>query len=452
MGRVSVIAGSAFRAALYSVAVFLGILALGAGLTYQSVRRSLIEDLQAHTLTARSLLLEVHAAGGRDASLDSVRTLSTRLGARRQVIAVYDGDGTLLAGNIDVRPVAEGWQELSSPAFRDAVGYPDISVIVSRLDDLTLVIGRTLETEDRVLGRLLGSLAGLALLVTIALFGIGSVLSRRAGRKLDAMAATLDRVARGEMDARLPVNAGVDNIDQVAVRMNLHLDRLAALVATTRSTASALAHDLRTPLARATLAVERAAARAGDAAAQDALAAAETELASLAATFDTILRIVRIGAETPLDGAQVDAAALLADLAESFAPLAEDSGLDLRLALPAGLPAIRGDEAMLRQMLVNLIGNALAHCPPGTILTLSAEPVAPSRVALVVADSGPGIPEPERTRVTELFYRLDRSRTTEGSGLGLALVKAIASRHGGSLSLLDNRPGLRAVVDLPAAR
>jgi signal transduction histidine kinase len=138
-------------------------------------------------------------------------------------------------------------------------------------------------------------------------------------------------------------------------------------------------------------------------------------------------------------------------LVEIFGPVAEERGIKLELAAPDDSNLLRGDVSMLRQMVANLIENALAYCPAGATITLSAEPRSGGRVALVVADTGPGIPEEERSRVTEPFYRGDADKANRGTGLGLSIVQAIVARHGARLELLDNRPGLRVVVEFPPA-
>lgn len=110
---------------------------------------------------------------------------------------------------------------------------------------------------------------------------------------------------------------------------------------------------------------------------------------------------------------------------------------------------VHGDRELLTQMFVNLVENAIRHCPRVTEIALLIS-AASGHVRAVVSDSGPGIPEDECDKVFRRLYRLDKSRTTAGSGLGLSLVRAIADLHGGEVELMDNRPGLKAEVVLPS--
>ncbi len=140
----------------------------------------------------------------------------------------------------------------------------------------------------------------------------------------------------------------------------------------------------------------------------------------------------------------LDLSALLTGAVEDFAPAAADRGQLLLAEVPAGLQ-LTGDREQLTQMLVNLLDNAIRHAGAGARITVSAH-ASNAALEIVVADTGPGIPAAERDNVLRPFYRLESSRTTEGSGLGLSLVAVIAKRHDATLALADNGPGLRVTI------
>jgi signal transduction histidine kinase len=178
------------------------------------------------------------------------------------------------------------------------------------------------------------------------------------------------------------------------------------------------------------------------------LDAALEELDGILATFTALLRIAQLEAGPALEAGKapvVDLSATVATLAEAYQVAAEEAGRTLSAEV-APDQRVHGDQALLRQMLSNLLDNALAHGGPHVSVVLRPGPV------LEVADDGPGIPAEERPRVLRRFYRLDRSRGTPGSGLGLALVAAVARLHGAAPVLSDAEPGLRVTLDLSAAR
>jgi signal transduction histidine kinase len=145
---------------------------------------------------------------------------------------------------------------------------------------------------------------------------------------------------------------------------------------------------------------------------------------------------------------------LIADVTDLYAPLAEEAGLHLVQRDPIGekpgAPGYRlhGDRDLLFQALANLLDNAIKHSKSGGRVTLSLE-ASSDAFDLTVADQGPGIPAEEREKVLDRFYRLEASRTTKGSGLGLALAAAVARLHDGRIRLDDNGPGLKATIVLP---
>ena len=130
--------------------------------------------------------------------------------------------------------------------------------------------------------------------------------------------------------------------------------------------------------------------------------------------------------------------------------MGEDSGQRLKTVVEQ-VSLIHGDRELLTQMVANLIENSIRHCPTGADITIALGQEAGTPV-LCISDTGPGIPASEREKVFRRFYRLEASRTTPGSGLGLALVKAVADLHGASAELSDNNPGLRCTVRFHSAR
>jgi signal transduction histidine kinase len=217
-----------------------------------------------------------------------------------------------------------------------------------------------------------------------------------------------------------------------------------------RQVSNDIAHDLRTPLTRLRQRLEIVGGRATTVGEYQALVdRVLRDVDEILKTFAAMLRIAEIEAGTArIRFVEVDLSTMLRSIVELYSALAEDQGQSLAARIGHGI-TVRGDRELLTQMFVNLVENALRHTPAGTEIEVTAELIAGHPVC-VVADSGPGIPPAEREKVFRRFYRLDASRATAGSGLGLSLVAAIAGLHHVTVDLADNKPGLCVTLRFPA--
>jgi signal transduction histidine kinase len=253
------------------------------------------------------------------------------------------------------------------------------------------------------------------------------------------------------MSRRLPVTGSGDELDRVALSVNAVLDRLAALMETTRQITIDAAHDLKTPMTRL---LHRLAEAEGSPAAEAkaVLHSAAADAKQIITTFDALLRIAEIEA-----GARrarfdlVDLSDVVETVADAYGPEAEQAGQELETKIGPGL-SITGDRELLTQAFADLVENAIRHAGKGAKICLMAMSHA-ATVEAMVSDTGPGVPEADRERVLARFVRLEASRSTPGTGLGLTLVKAIADLHNARLALSNNDPGLRVTLTFaqPAA-
>ncbi len=275
-----------------------------------------------------------------------------------------------------------------------------------------------------------------ALVIALSLI-IGLVAGILAQRRLARINTTLASLADGDLTARTGNKRSGDDLDDIASQLDRTAAELESLVAQTRNLSASLAHDLRTPLARLRArlellpdGVER----------EDALEEAQR----LSEVFDTIMRVARIEAAQGRDGFEaVRLDELVAELAEIFGPVVEDSGKELKVVTSESV-SVQADKQMLVQAMANLIQNALVH--GGAEITLIAE-----GTSIGVADNGAGVDPEHYAEIVKPMVRLDKSRATEGSGLGLALVRAVADRHAADLHLSPqnadhNRPGLKVIL------
>ncbi len=315
-----------------------------------------------------------------------------------------------------------------------------------------LLVGRDIyaleETQKRIIQTLI-----LGFVITLLLGGAGGVvLSRRVMRRLESINTTSREIINGDLSRRIPLQHSGDEFDSLATNLNAMLDRIEDLMEGVRRVSDSIAHDLRTPLARLCNRLELLRSEAEKSGCNPDLAEqAMSDADGLLKTFNALLRIARI--ETRQHSETFSATnmdTLLHDVVELYEPLAEEKGQSLSLQAQAGV-FMQGDRDLLFQAMANLLDNAIKYTPSqGQIEITLGEQAGHGRIT--IADSGIGIPEAERQQVFQRFYRLEKSRTSPGSGLGLSLVEAVARIHGMTLWLEDNQPGLRVCCEFPATR
>jgi len=277
------------------------------------------------------------------------------------------------------------------------------------------------------------------------------VLGAYLRHRLSAMRVTAEAIMGGELDQRVPVGKRGDEFDRLAGLLNAMLNRIAELLDNLRQVSSDVAHDLRTPLARLRNGLESGLRHdlprdQRDAAIEQAISRSD-EVLSL---FSALLRLSEIEAgQLQQAFCCVDLARLTREMGDSYALAIADGGRHLICDL-AEEAVVFGDRELLAQALINLLDNAQIHTPPGTLIEMTLRRVG-TRVRLAVADNGPGVPAPDRLRLTRRFARMDTSRSRPGHGLGLSLVAAICNIHHARLEIADNRPGLAVSLDFALA-
>jgi signal transduction histidine kinase len=307
-----------------------------------------------------------------------------------------------------------------------------------------LLIGRDVQVRAQ-LRLMMADAMFWAAVIALVLGTVGAWAVRGLFRSMIAdVSATAVAVSAGDLTRRVRVGGHEDEFDLLAETINDMLDRISRLMDGVRQVSNAIAHDLRTPITRARTRLEDAALHARtEAELRAAIERATADLDGVVAVFQALLRIAEIEAGARRSAFHVfDLAPLLVDMAELYDAVAEERGITLKASLPEQLPGF-GDRDMVQQAVANLLDNALKFSPPGTTVTLTAR-TSSGGIQIVVADQGAGIPEADRARATERFFRGETARSTPGSGLGLSLVQAVAQLHGGVLTLGDAGPGLRA--------
>tara|TARA_R110000868_G_scaffold322583_3_gene583548 strand:+ start:10625 stop:12067 length:1443 start_codon:yes stop_codon:yes gene_type:complete len=323
-----------------------------------------------------------------------------------------------------------------------------------------LFVGLDVDEENRLVGRMLNTILAASALALALGVAAGIFVSRRFVRRLDDINMVARNVKAGDLRRRVARNFTGDELDELAENFNNMLDRVEALMHRMRHSGDSIAHDLRTPLTRMRNRLDEGLRDDGDADTREQVlerAVADTD--ELLGIFNAILSLSRLEAGEGR-GAMVrlDPADIATDLAELYEPVCEDDGLSFDSEVQSGLTML-GDRGLLSQALANLLDNAVKYTPAGGAIALRLRQTADGLIEFSVTDTGPGVPEADRDRVTQRFVRLDNSRTMPGSGLGLSLVQAIADIHGGRFELGEgpgvvsdgHGPGLRASLSFPAA-
>ncbi len=287
--------------------------------------------------------------------------------------------------------------------------------------------------------------------VLIALSG-GLILARRSKRHVEVVSGALDRMTSGDLAARVSIGPRwSDDLVRIGGKLNQMAGAQEAQMKALRGVSSDIAHDLRTPLQRVALYLADLRSQVtSDSDSADLVDRIGVEVEGMSHVFQSLLQLAQLEAGSARARfVQVDLTALCHKVVEVFEDSADAADHRLVLNVPDAAVPVRGDPALLGQVLSNLIENALRHTPAGSRITVALESDAQG-ATLSVSDDGPGIPDAEREKVLQRLYRLDRSRSTPGHGLGLSLVEAVASLHDADLTLSDAAPGLRVALRFDA--
>lgn len=403
------------------------------------------------TLEIDAMAREI-ASEGRRAAIDAVMARAERPGALEYRLETETG--VVLAGDLTTPSAGKRWGIIDvsdeTPGFEGKQRLlvrrqtmPDGSILTVG-DDL----GRGEALRDRLFRSFLAwGLVSLALGLTA-----GLLLNRRALSRMDGLVGAVAAVADGDLAARAPLRSlpasRRDDIDQLSEGINQMLDRLDLLVAAVRRVSADVAHDLRTPLFHVQQHLASAEAATTSGARRRAITAAGQGVSSALRVFEAMLRLAAIDAgEARARFSEVDINEVADRVVDAYRPEVEASGRSLSLTSGSN-SQVYGDADLIAQALANLIENSLKHASAGARIAVGIDG-AMNEVSLSVADDGPGIPAELIEMALRPFSRLDGSRSSPGTGLGLPIAEAVARLHQGSLSLQDAQPGLKATMTFP---
>jgi len=284
----------------------------------------------------------------------------------------------------------------------------------------------------------------LVLIFLLAAFG-GIILTQSIARRLELVNQVCKRVINGDVKERVPVSGSGDEFDVLANNFNTMLNWINGLIEGIREVSHNIAHDLRSPLNRLRNRLEMIANTKEVIDVPKDMKGAIGEIDSLINTFNAILRISQAEAGAGIEHfTDFDLSETVQAVVDLYYPLAEAKNIRLTANIPAPIH-IFGDKHLLAQAFANLLDNAVKYSSRNSSITVYGK-VADGMAEFSVEDAGPGIPEEYHEKVKQRFFRLEVSRTTPGSGLGLSLVDAVVKLHKGELWFHDNKPGLKVVV------
>ncbi|MDH5289814.1 MAG: HAMP domain-containing histidine kinase [Acidimicrobiia bacterium] len=322
------------------------------------------------------------------------------------------------------------------------------------LGDQEAAVSRLIQLE------LVGLAAALVVLGAVAFWVIR--LGIRPIKQMTATASEISAASASDLARRVPVAPPHTEAGALAVAVNSMLDRIETAVGERARSEDRLrqfvadaSHELRTPVTtiRGYAELYRLGGLAEPADLSDAMRRTEQEAQRMGRLVEDMLTLAKLDQHRPLDRVVVDLGALATDAGRDAAAASPERSVTATVEPGADL-TITGDSDRLRQVLANVIGNALTHTPPTSAVTIGARRLPGDRILLTVADEGPGMPPDVAARVTERFYRADpsRARSNGGSGLGMAIVEGIVAAHGGTVAI-DSVPerGTTVSINLPVA-
>ncbi|MGV3742914.1 MAG: ATP-binding protein [Burkholderiaceae bacterium] len=446
---------SARTLTLMYIALSLVVLTLFAAPVWYAWRK-FIDENRTHILQADTQRLEeVYVHKGRDALIAAIDSrIDVQPEGDEKYILFADSSLKKIAGNLRSWP-ADIPPESGTYTLPIEAGGRSIYAVVVRTTlpgGYHLLEGRNLAYHKQVEHLFMLGL-GCATAVILILGALGGWTIRRALlSEVQRISQTTSAIVEGDLSQRLPIHGGKAELDMMALTVNRMLDQIEQLIQGVKNISNAIAHDLRTPLAELRSRLEELSmTRPPLDKTYNEIETAVADVDRVIGIFNALLRLAEIDTGARRSGfVQVNLNRIAEDAVEFYQPVAEMKDITLSFQ-SGGQLTTAGDPLLLAQAIGNLIDNAIKYAPAGSKIRVETEKWlnhSDIEIGVSVADSGPGIPDAEKSKVVERFYRSDASRGTPGVGLGLSLVASVARLHNGNLHLSDNAPGLKATLAL----
>lgn len=445
---------SSATVALGYVAVSLIVLAAFATPLWYAWRET-VEEERAHILVADTHRLEAifleHGVAALKSAIDV--QVGTKAKGAEDLILFADGARRRIAGNLQQWPAAveneSGVRNFSIDV--DGQGTRVAMLHVALPGGYHLLVANNIEKYRQLENLFMFGLAlSAGIVVLLGIVG-GSLVRRTLLSKVKDINEAASAIMKGDFSHRLPHYSGENELNTLVATENRMLDQIEQLIGSVSNVSNSIAHDLRTPLAELRSRLEELLLTRPDPDhVLDEVEGAIADVDRVIAIFNALLRLADIDTGVRRAGfVEIDVAKVAEEVAEFYQPLAESQNRHLVFA-SSGPLAMQGDPLLLTQAIGNLVDNAIKFSPVNGTVSIAASRDASGAIRVAVADDGPGIPDGEKDKVLDRFYRGDTSRGTPGVGLGLSLVAAVAKLHRGSIGLTDNHPGVKVSLHLGA--
>lgn len=456
-GFVSVLLAKTLRSSTYKLAlVAIGVFGAFVVALFAYVRWSAVSYVQNNVdreiAVDLSTLTDAYAVGGRSALVAGIESQRADPHFKDAAYLLVDPSLAPVAGNLDRWPALPMDASGSAEIIPAEETGPLRLMFTSLPNGDRLLVGRKTEGLNSFVGEIDTALGfGIALVFILAAAASVSV-TRRTVSRIEAINTTSRAIMQSGLDQRIPLHGSHDEWDELAANLNTMLERIQLLMSEVKQATDNVAHDLRTPLARMRGRLEKARLRERDSG-RDQLLIEDTiaDLEDVLRMFTSLVRISQIeSCDISKSFRRVNLAQIADEIVELFDAAAEKRNIHLQRSGDSQV-IVNGDRDLLFDAIANVVDNALKYGPDGGHVGVETRETTRGGV-ICVMDSGPGIPEGERQNVFKRFYRLERSRASQGNGLGLSLVSAVARLHGAVISLSDNYPGLTVQLSFPPLR
>ena len=445
-----------FKLALISIAAFGAVVIALFGYVYWSTTTFVLSRSDSVIEAEQAMLRRTYDTSGRDGLIRAIDQRKAAAPVEGAVYLLASESFVPVAGNLREWPsaldVANKWGEFTSTALT-----PDASASRSLIrakweifpDGSHLLVGRDISDLDRFADKIYAALVFTILLILMLAAAASVSVTRRTVGRIESINATSRSIMESGLGRRIPLRGTQDEWDHLAQNLNSMLERIEGLMAEVKQVTENVAHDLRTPLTRMRGRLEKAGIDKS-AADHDPSLISETiaDLDDVLRMFSSLTRISQVEAtDRKVAFRRVNLVEIATGVAELFDAAAESKGGRVEI-IGDKLVHISADRDLLFDAISNLVDNAIKHGREGGIVIVSVEQ-KDSEAVLSISDDGPGIPPDEFEHVFKRFYRLERSRSMPGNGLGLSLAAAVARLHGARIALSDNTPGLKVELQFP---